>query len=1282
MARLQMPRALTLFGLALLIGAPVALADEKPARPKTPNRPIKALLVTGGCCHDYQRQKRIITRGISARANVVWTIAHQGGTSTNARIPLYSDRNWADGFDVVVHNECFANVRDVEWLDRVLAPHRGGTPAVLIHCAMHCYRTGSDGWFRFCGMQSPGHGPKYAYTVEPLVADHPITAGLGKAWNTPRGELYHSVKLFDTATPLASAKRRGDGKPQICVWTNRYHDARVFATTIGHHNETMVDPTYLDMLTRGLLWAVGRDLQKDFRPTDKKTNDSIAALATAPTKGAPAAGTVPDKCCGEGNVAFGRMARASSEETAKKNFARHAVDGDPRTRWCAANGQGGQSWQVELGKVEHIKSLRIHWEKTGSAYRYQVESSGDGSKWQTIVDHAKNKKVARIVTHTVDAPGTKFLRVRFLGSSTGMWASFWEFEAGTSKLPPLPKGLTRPAATRESSLEDVTAPGDFDVTLFARPPEVNYPVCLAAAADGTVFVGVDKQGSLGKKPGEGYVLRLRDTDGDGTADRINRFATMDHPRGLFFDNHKLWVLHPPLLSVFHDDDHDGTADRHEVLISGITTDQLQKRGADHTTNGIRMGIDGWIYIAVGDFGFVNATAADGRQLTRRGGGVLRVRPDGSEMEVYSWGQRNIVDVAVDPFMNLFTRDNTNDGGGWDIRLSHLHQSGHYGYPSLYQKFAHEIMPPLADYGGGSGCGSLFVHDLRWPGKYGNTLYTCDWGRSEIYLHNLPRSGASFTAHQETFLKLPRPTDLDIDGSGRMYVASWKNGKFNFAGPNVGFVVQVTPSGFVPRPFPVLARQTDAQLVDHLASPSAVYRLHSQLELLRRGAGQGRIDRVTRLAADNAATAHARAAAVFTLGQFDEASVVSRLLQLLQHAGVREFALRALTDRSGRLKTVPTAPLVGALRDPNPRVRAQALISLGRLRRTGTAAAILPLTRRDAGQQPPTALPLHKQPDPGRVIPHLAVRALVAVGNVELLLKALDGPDHAGAQWALKSLHRQAAVEGLIGKLSTQRQDAHRRATLTTLVRLYHREGDYSGDWWGTRPDTSGPYYDRTPWAASDAIARVVRTVIADDDSETSKHLLAELTRHKVQIKGLPRATDVVATENTRPLVLVKADPNNKNQIANRAVEQVVAESLGTRGNIDRGKKLFTAQSCIRCHTTANGQKPKGPHLVDIGKRSKPAELVESILKPSEKIAQGFDTFVFVTTDGKLVTGFVSRESAREVEIRQLTGLPVVLPKAKIEERIRQKKSMMPDGMVGNLTAGQLADLLAYLQSLN
>ena len=123
-------------------------------------------------------------------------------------------------------------------------------------------------------------------------------------------------------------------------------------------------------------------------------------------------------------------------------------------------------------------------------------------------------------------------------------------------------------------------------------------------------------------------LRCVDTDDDGQADEINEFTKVDHPRGLIYDDGNLWVLHPPFLTLYRDKDRDGTADQKTTLIEGISTEEVARRGADHTTNGIRMGIDGWIYIAVGDFGFTKAIGADGTTLGRRGGGIVRVRPDG------------------------------------------------------------------------------------------------------------------------------------------------------------------------------------------------------------------------------------------------------------------------------------------------------------------------------------------------------------------------------------------------------------------------------------------------------------------------------------------------------------------------------------------------------------------------------------------------------------------------------------------------------------------------------
>ena len=161
----------------------------------------------------------------------------------------------------------------------------------------------------------------------------------------------------------------------------------------------------------------------------------------------------------------------------------------------------------------------------------------------------------------------------------------------------------------------------------------------------------------------------------------------------------------------------------------------------------------------------------------------------------------------------------------------------------------------------------------------------------------------------------------------------------------------------------------------------------------------------------------------------------------------------------------------------------------------------------------------------------------------------------------------------------------------------------------------------------------------------------------------------------------EVDKNNPHILANIDVDKVFDQVMKTEGDAKQGAKLFLQQSCVACHTYANGQQPKGPHLVDIGKRYKKEELIESILKPDAKIAQGFDTYTFVTDDGKVVPGFVVSESAETLTLRKNDGLSAELVQDDIDERAKQKISMMPKGVVNNLTPEQLADLIAYLQTL-
>src|ERR1700690_3297544 len=122
----------TLFPKAtLLLAAALALIlIPRPASAADGPKPLKALLITGGCCHDYARQKDILKKGIEARINAEVDIIFVADDSTHPHLPIYSHPNYAKGYDVVIHDECAADVNDPAIVEGVLKPHREGMPGV------------------------------------------------------------------------------------------------------------------------------------------------------------------------------------------------------------------------------------------------------------------------------------------------------------------------------------------------------------------------------------------------------------------------------------------------------------------------------------------------------------------------------------------------------------------------------------------------------------------------------------------------------------------------------------------------------------------------------------------------------------------------------------------------------------------------------------------------------------------------------------------------------------------------------------------------------------------------------------------------------------------------------------------------------------------------------------------------------------------------------------------------------------------------------------------------
>jgi type 1 glutamine amidotransferase len=225
-----------------------------------PAKPIRALLITGGCCHDYELQAKAYVEGSKKITAIDWTVVNEGGKGTSAQIPFYDNPDWAKPYDVVVHNECFANTTDETYIRKITAAHKAGKPAVVIHCAMHTYRAATiDDWREFLGVTSRKHDHQSEYPVTVLDPKHPVFVGFPAKWKTPKDELYIIEKLWPGAKALATSKSEKDGSVQPVIWTHSYHGTRVFGTTYGHSNATWQDPVFIQLITRGLMWAAGRE---------------------------------------------------------------------------------------------------------------------------------------------------------------------------------------------------------------------------------------------------------------------------------------------------------------------------------------------------------------------------------------------------------------------------------------------------------------------------------------------------------------------------------------------------------------------------------------------------------------------------------------------------------------------------------------------------------------------------------------------------------------------------------------------------------------------------------------------------------------------------------------------------------------------------------------------------------------------------------------------------------------------------------------------------------------
>ena len=183
------------------------------------------------------------------------------------------------------------------------------------------------------------------------------------------------------------------------------------------------------------------------------------------------------------------------------------------------------------------------------------------------------------------------------------------------------------------------------------------------------------------------IYQLRDTDGDGTADKITVFAEGFNTEvtgiaaGILYHDGWVYATIAPDLWRLKDTDDDGVADVREVVAHGFG---MHIAYAGHDMHGPRLGLDGRIYWSIGDKG-ANVMSKEGKRWFRpHEGCVMRVEPDGTGFEIFAHGLRNVQEVAFDAWGNMFGVDNDADLPGEKERLVYITEGSDSGWRCGHQ----------------------------------------------------------------------------------------------------------------------------------------------------------------------------------------------------------------------------------------------------------------------------------------------------------------------------------------------------------------------------------------------------------------------------------------------------------------------------------------------------------------------------------------------------------------------------------------------------------------------
>jgi len=626
-----------------------------------------------------------------------------------------------------------------------------------------------------------------------------------------------------------------------------------------------------------------------------------------------------------------------------------------------------------------------------------------------------------------------------------------------------------------------------------------------------------------------------------------------------------------------------------------------------------------------------------------GGCMYNVDPDGKNWELLTTGYRNQFDAAYNRNGDLFTYDADME---WDFntpwyrptRVCMSASGGEFGWRNgagKWPAYYPDSLPPVVNVGPGSPTGVAFGYGAKFPAKYQDAFFICDWSYGKLYATHMTADGAGYKAELEEFISgTPLPlTDVIVDPkNGAMYFTI--GGRRTQSGLyRVTYVgSESTATSPTPSATPEATLRKSLEAFHGKIDPAAVA---AALPALKNA------DRYVRFAA-RVALEHQPVAswseAVLTLP--DAPSSLTGLLALVRASASDPQHRKAKADEA------------------SPEMKAKIAASIGRIQyATLTDTQKLEYLRLLEVYFVRYGLPTGDSKATFTAKLSGVYPSAVREQNAELcqLLIALEAPDTV------------AKTIKLLSEAPTQEEQIeYARALRVAKV--------------GWNPVMRASYFTWMRKAQSFKGGNSLRGFLKNISTDAVKNLSeAEKTE---MLNTMLQTALPGANANASPAATAKARPLVK-AYKTEELTSLVEAKLTAKRSFDKGRKLFGEANCFSCHRYDSEGGSQGPDLTGAAGRFALKDLLESMVEPSKVISDQYAAVNIAMLDGKTLSGRIVNHNGDNliVMLNMLDPNGTINVNTKNVETIELSKlSMMPSNLLDTFTVDEIGDLCAYILS--